>query len=260
MRSTWLGWVISCALAAATLGCRTPSPTWNGTWKLNPSKNSYKGPVITISISTDGEYRWADGSSSFTFRCDGKYRPIGKNRTEACVKRSTTALDLVRKESGVKSNAYHWELSDGGKVLKVTATAFRPSGPIILGQNVALRMSGSNGFAGQWRDAVYLQHHTDLTLRLNSQTLHIGYPDAGQYIDAPLDGVDTPVRGPHAPEGVTYAVRPSGQCEFLILAKHDGKVLDQDSLELSNDGRIITESWWNPDRPTDKGTLVYEKK
>ncbi len=87
MRNTWFGEVVFCALVAATLGCRTPSPTWNGTWKLNPLRNSYKGPVITISISTDGEYHWGNGSSSFSFRCDGKYRAIGKNRTEACVKR-----------------------------------------------------------------------------------------------------------------------------------------------------------------------------
>jgi hypothetical protein len=31
------------------------------------------------------------------------------------------------------------------------------------------------------------------------------------------------------------------------------------SLKLSDDG-FITDSWWNPDHPTDKGVFVYEKK
>jgi hypothetical protein len=259
MRSAWFSWVVFCALAA-TSGCRTPSPDWNGTWKLNPSKSSFQGPVVTISISADGEYRLDDGKSSFTFRCDGKDRPIGNNGTRACVKSSATVLDLIRKENGVKTTASHWELSAGGKVLTWTATAFRPSGPVITSQIVASRISGSNDFAGKWRDTSYLQQHADMTLRLDNQALHIGYPSAGQYIDAPLDGVEAAVYGPHAPEGTTRAVRPAGKREFLTLSKRNGKALTQGSLELSDDGRVITESWWNPGQPAHKGALVYEKK
>lgn len=259
MKNARFGWVIFCALAA-TSACQTPSPDWNGTWKMNPSKGNFQGPILTISISADGEYRYDDGSSSFTFRCDGKDRPTGKNRTQACVTGSATVLDMIREENGAKTNAYHWELSDGAKVLTTTATAFRPSGPVITGQVVASRISGSNGFAGQWRDTSYLQRHADLTLRFDTQTLHIAYPSAGQYIDAPLNGLDAAVHGSHVLEGMTYGVRPAGRREFLILTKRNGKVFTQGSLELSGDGRIITESWWKPNQSSGKGTFVYERK
>jgi hypothetical protein len=259
MKDTCLVWVVFCALPA-TQGCRTPSPDWNGTWKLNPSRGNYQGPILTFSVSADGEYRYDDSSLSFTFRCDGKDRPIEKNRTRACVKSSATVLDLTQKKDGVKTSASHLELSADGKVLTATATAFRPSGPIITMQVVASRMSGSNDFAGQWRDGSFLQRHADMTLSLDSQTLHISYPSAGQYIDAPLSGVDAAVRGPHAPEGTTYAVQTIRRREIFTLTKRNGKAVTQESLELSNDGRVITDSWWNPDRPADKGTLVYEKK
>jgi hypothetical protein len=166
MRNACSGWVIFCALAA-TLGCRAPSPDWNGTWKLNPSKSNFQGPILTISISVDGEYRYDDGNASFVFRCDGKDRPIPKNRTLACVKSSATVLDLTQKEDGVKTNAYHWELSADGKVLTATATEFRPSGPVVKGRAVTSRLSGSNDFAGQWQDTSYLQRHADMTLRLD---------------------------------------------------------------------------------------------
>jgi hypothetical protein len=227
---------------------------------MNPSKGNFQGPIFTISISADGEYRYDDGDSSFTFRCDGKDRPTGNNRTRACVKSSATALDLTRNENGVKTDAYHWELSADGKVLTATATAFRSSGPVITLQIVASRMSGSNGFAGQWRDPSFLQRHADMTLWLDSRTLHISYPSGGQYIDALLDGVDAALQGPNAQEGTTKAVRLVGRRKFLTLEKRNGKVLTQGSLELSDDGRVITESWWNPDRPADKGRFVYEKK
>jgi hypothetical protein len=259
MRTARFGWVVFYALAA-TVGCRSSSSDWNGTWKLNTSKSSFQGPVFTISISADGEYSWDDGSSSFTFRCDGKDRPIEKNRTRACVKSSATVLDLTQKENGIKTRTNHWELSGDGKVLTATATEFPPSGPVIVSQVVASRVSGSNDFAGRWRDPSYLQQHADLTLRLDSQTLHISYPSAGQYFDAPLDGVDAAMHGPHAPEGVTYSVRLVGRHEISILTKRNGKPLTQGSLDLSDDGRDITESWWNPAHPADKGTFVYERK
>jgi hypothetical protein len=233
-----LRWVVFCALAA-TLGCRAPSPDWNGMWKLNPSKSSFHGPTFTISISADGEYGYDDGSSRFTFRCDGKDRSVEKNRTRSCVKSNATALELTQKENGVKTSVSHWELSGDGNVLMSTATAFRPSGPVITAQVVASRMSGSNDLAGQWRDTTYLQRHADMTLRLDSQTLHLSYPSAGQYIDARFDGVDAAVHGPYAPEGVTYTVRLVGRRDISTLTKRTGKALTQGSLELSDDGRVI---------------------
>jgi hypothetical protein len=260
MRNARFGWVVFYALVATLVSCRASSPDWTGPWKMNPSKSNFQGPIFTISISADGEYRWDDGRSSITFRCDGKDRPIEKNRKRACVKSSVAALDLTQKENAVKTRVGHWELSGDGKVLTSTATEFRPSGPVITGQVVASRMSGSNDFAGQWRDPSCLQRHGDLTLRLDSQTLHISYPSAGQYVDAPLDGVDAAMHGPHAQEGVTYSARLVGRREISILTKRNSNPLTPGSLELSDDGRVITGSWWNPGQPADKGRRVYEKK
>lgn len=259
MRHARFGSVVFCALAA-TSGCRAPSPDWNGAWKLNPSKSSFQGQVLTISISTGGEYRFDEGNWSSTFSCDGKDRPIGNNRTRACVRSSVTALDITLKENGVKTRATHDELSTDGKVFTTTVTEFRPNGPVTTSQILFSRLSGSNGFAGRWRDTSCLQQHADMTLRLDKQALHIDYPSAGQQIDAPLDGAEAPVHGPHTPEGTTLAVRSAGRREFRTVTKRQGKLFSQGTLELSNDGRAITDSWWNPSQPADKGTLVYEKK
>ncbi len=258
MRNAWFGWAVFCALVA-TQGCRAPSPDWNGTWKLNPTKSSYQGQVLTISISADGEYRF-DESSSHTLRCDGKDQPIGNSRTRVCVKSGVTALDITLKENGIKTRVTHDELSTDGKVFSTTVTEFRPTGPVITSQIFFSRLSGSDDFAGQWRDTSYLQQHADMTLRLDNQALHIDYPSAGRHIDAPLDGVEAEVRGPHVLEGATLAVQPAGNREFLIVTKLHGKVFTQGSLKLRNDGRIITTSSWTPDRPDVKGTLVYERK
>jgi hypothetical protein len=226
---------------------------------LNPTKSSYQGQVFAISISADGEYHYDFGNSGFALRCDGKDRPIGNNRTRACVKSGVTVLDITQKENGVKTRATHAELSTDGKVLRSTVTEFGPNGPIITHQATFSRLLGSSDFTGQWRDTSYLQQHADMMLRLDNQALHISYPNAGQYIDAPFGGMDAMVHGPN-PEGVTYAAQHAGRRELLYLTKRNGKVLNQGSLKLSNDGRTIIDIWWDPDRPDDKGTLVYEKE
>lgn len=254
-----LVYIIFCLLLGIS-GCRAPSADWNGTWKINPSKGNFQGPMFTISISADGEYRYDDGRSSFTFRCDGKDQPIGNNATRSCVKSSATTLKLTRKKNGTKTNAYQWELSSDGKFLTSTAAVFRFGGPVVTSQIISSRMSGLNSFAGQWQDMSYLQRHANMTLKLDSHILHISYPSAGQYVDVPLDGEDAVVRGPHAPEGTTYAARLVRRHEIHTLTKRNGKALTQGSLELSDNGRVITESWWNPGQPADKGIFVYEKK
>jgi hypothetical protein len=170
------------------------------------------------------------------------------------------ALDITLKKNGAKTRATHDELSTDGKFFTTTVTEFRPNGPIVTSQIIFSRLSWPNGFAGRWRDTSYLQQHGDMTLRLDNQTLHIDYPNAGQQIKAPLDGVETAVRGPHVLEGSTFAVRPAGRREFRTVTKRQGKLFSQGTLELSEDGKTIANSWWNPSQSSDKGTLVYDKQ
>jgi hypothetical protein len=258
VRKLRFDWVC-CAFVVATAGCQVSSRGWNGMWKLDLGKSSYPGQILTISNPAEGEYRF-DESSSHTIHCDGKDHTLGNNRTLVCVRNGVTTLDISLKENGAKTRATHDELSSDGKAFTTTVTEFRPGGPTITSQIVFSRLSGSDGFAGRWRDISYLQQHAEMALRLEKQTLHIDYPNAGQHIDAPLDGSDAPILGPGTLTGATYAVRLAGHHKFVATAKRNGKLFTQGSLELSNDGRTITDSWWNPDRPDIKGVLLYEKQ
>lgn len=258
MKIASVGW--SLFVLTAGLGCRTPSSLWNGAWRLDASRSSFRGAVIMISISTDGEYRYNIGDSGFSFRCDGKDRAVGENHTEACVNSSSTTLDLIRKDDGVETNRHHWELSTDGRVFTSTTTALRPNGPVVTAHIIASRISGTNGFAGQWRDTSYLQKYAAMELRLDRGTLHIGYPIAGEYIDASIDGADAIVHGSGHPEGMSYELRAVGRLEFLIMTKRNGTVLTKGSLELSPDGHVITDTWWNPDQQNGKNSYVYERK
>jgi hypothetical protein len=99
-----------------------------------------------------------------------------------------------------------------------------------------------------------------MTLKFDSHAVHINYPNCGEYVDAPFNGTDTVVHGPHVADGFTDSVLFAGRREIIEVTKRNGKTITQGFLELSKDGRFITDSWWNPGEPAVKDILVYEKK
>jgi len=259
MKNAFLTGVFFCAFIAL-LGCGTISPDWNGTWRLDASKSTYKGLILSISISADGEYRSDDGPVSNTFRCDGVYRSMGDDRTQACVKNKENSLDLIRMKNGAKINTYHWEISADGKTLTSTATAFRSSGPVVLGRLVAPRISGSTGFAGTWLDISRLHERDDMTITLDSQALHVIYPNTGENIDAPFNGTYVAISGPSAEEHSAYTALVTGRRSISLLSKYKNRSLDPYLFELSDDGKVITQSWRDTNQPSGKSTIVYEKE
>lgn len=240
-------------------GCRARAPNWDGTWSLNPSKSSFQGLMMTISISGNNEYHYDDGVVSISFRCDGKLRSIGNNRAQKCVQTSPTALDQTLMKNGVKASTIRWELSAGGKVFTSTATLFGSDGAVVRHQLVASRISGSNSFVGQWQDRSVFQNYSGRILRLDNQYLHIGSPNSGKFVDVPLDGTPATMYGDSGLAERTYRVHRIGPGGLEIVGTLNGHAVSEESLKLNNDGSVIIGSWWNPSRPTDKATLYYEK-
>lgn len=227
--------------------------------ELDFSQSTFQSSQVTITVSPDGEYRDDDGVVS-TFRCDGKYRQIGQHREENCVQISASELDRNVLENGIKTKTYHWKMVDGGKILTSTAIKLGPDGPSVIGQLVLSRMYGSNDFAGEWQNATPLKQDAEMTLRLNDQFLHLGYPNAEQFVDVPLDGAEATAYGSNASAGVTFAGKKIGKRKYLLVGSTSGRPYKRETLELSDDGRTITVSWSNADKPVPSATLVYEKQ
>ena len=262
MKNRCLAWAFAGVISMAALGWSMASPVWNGTWKLNASKSTIPGPSFSITISPTGEYHYDNGTYSYSFRCDGKQYSQGPNRMISCLQTSAFVMDTTSKENGGKvSPAHiHWQLSADGKTLTSKETSIQADGSVKPRELVYSRTSGSNGFAGGWRDTRRMESKPLLQLALNKRSLHIAFSEIGQYIDAPLDGSDAPVHGPGAPQGLTVAITPHGPQEFLTLQKVGGKIIHQGSLRLSADGRTLVEEYWHPSAPDQKATLVYEKQ
>jgi len=259
MRNSCLGWAFAGLIWMGALGCSRALPDWNGTWKLNESKSSIAGPSFSMTISPTGEYHYNNGAYSFSFRCDGKEYSM-LNRTISCLQTSASALDTTSKENGAKVTTAHWELSADGKMLTIGGTSIQSDGAVKSKEIIYSRTSASTGLAGDWTDLKRLKSIPALSLALNERSLHIAFSDGGQYMDAPLDGSDAPMRGPGVRQGLTMAISPRGPREFLTLRKFGGQIVNQGTLRLSADGAYLVEEYWPPSKPDQKAVLVYERQ
>ena len=263
MESKLLGRACVGTICMIALGCFSPpgsAPIWNGTWKINESKSNIPGPSFSLTLLPTGEYHSDTGTYSFDFRCDGKEYTTRPSRTISCMESSPSEMDMTTKEDGKKVGTTHWELSSDGRALKEKGNSTGADGSVRTTERIYLRTSGSNGFVGGWQDTKRLESRPQMVLALNDRVLHVAFSGNGQYMDAPLDGTDSPCHGPSIPKGCTIAIRPNGPREFLSVRKIDGKIVNQGALQLSTDGNTLIEQYWRPSRPDEKATLVYEKQ
>jgi hypothetical protein len=170
-------------------------------------------------------------------------------------------METTAKENGTKVKTAHWELSADQKALTIKPTSIQsgePARPLVA---VYMRTSGSAGFAGGWKDMNRLESEPQL-MRLTpiDHSLHLVYPEAGQYADPGLNGTDATVHGQQVPLGLTIAIEPNGSYEFLITRKLGGQIVNQGFFRLSEDRRTLVEEYWRPERPNERAVLIYEKQ
>jgi hypothetical protein len=170
-------------------------------------------------------------------------------------------LELINRKNGIKTLTVQWELSPDGKMLTVKATSLSGDGSTRPWVSQYLRVSGSTGFAGGWRNTNPLVHVPPIwQIRLGNHRLQYAFPGRSQYADVALDGSDATVRGTGTPVGSSIAFKELSPRDLSMTKKLDGQVLSIGYLQITADGRSLTESYWSPERPNEKAVLVYEKQ
>lgn len=240
---------------------RPPSPDWNGTWKLNAARSVVPAPTMQVSIAADGTYHSKAGGSDTHFRCDGKEREASEILTAFCTQKNGSDLEITAFRNGSKVFIAEWKLSADGNLLTVQSTRFHTDGSVKVKESRYARTSGSNGFAGGWKDVNPLDGSA-LTWEISAgkKAVHFSYPDREIHADALLDGTDTAFQGQLASPGWTIAVVKRGPREFDLTNKMHGTVARVGYWRISDDGRSLTESYWVPGRSNDKLTRVYDKQ
>jgi len=263
--SRFLRYPVMLVLSVSAInGCHGWTPSWDGNWKLNPTKSLVKGGYITIAASPDSGIRLTNDAFNFDFHCDGKEysNPNGKALTTTCFQVNTTKWKLTYRRNGTMSSEVFWELSPDNNTLTIQGKSIQPNGSSRAVEHVYYRRDGGKGFVGRWQAKNPLESHpTLLKLSVEGNRLHSAYPEFGEYVDAPLDGTSAPVHaGPWAREGFAVSVRKEGPLQMHTESSFEGRVYREGTLRLSDDGRTVVQESWVPERPNEKDSIVYEKQ
>jgi hypothetical protein len=257
-----------CAIAAVLAGCHlTPSP-WDGQWTLNKAKSHYAAPTFSVAISPSGEYHVDNGAFGYSFLCDGKEYAAASGHTTSCTHISERAIAL-KGLADEESTSARWELSADGKTLTINADRIQIDGSGEGGagrgvlkhqQKVLERVSGSSGFAGQWRETKPLESLSPtVVLILNYSAFHFENSEVGQFSDSRAGDPPSPIRGANQPDGFARSVEIPGPRQLQTEDTFDGRVIRRTSWKVSDDGHTLYEESWTPESPAQKDLLVYQK-
>jgi hypothetical protein len=247
-----------CLLVFAAFPALAQSP-WNGTWKLNQARSHMTGDTFTLT-KAGGKYHYDGGSVQYDYACDGKDYPTFGGETVSC-KDTATTLDSTYKQNGKLVQTTKRQLDAGGKSYTSTSTYMRPDGGSTVTKTTFTRVGQGTGMAGTWKTASTSSDHVGtFTMRMNGDSLHYESPEDHATWDGTLDGTPAPVKGPAIPDGLMVSEKLEGPNKMVSVATINGKEIGRSEDTLSADGKSFTEINWDPAKPNEKQTLIYEKQ
>lgn len=256
---------VYCILLAAMLGgssapALSSNASWNGTWKLDPAKSQMTGDTVTYSMNANGTIHSSNGGTfDYNFACDGKNYTEFTGYTTACNKVGDTTYLGTDKRNGKLASTWRQVISANGKSMTVTTKGPRPDGTTYTVVDTYERLSGTSGLVGEWKHVRSTSVPGLVTIAISGNTLTMRYPSYKSSVAGRLDGSDAQAIGPTVPAGVTVSFKPLGSRQIYEVTKFKGKVIAEDTLTLSADGRMMTDVVSTPGQSA-KQTYVYDKQ
>ena len=252
----------SVCLFALTLALAIPAlaqSPWSGTWKLNQAKSKLTGDTYTVT-SVGDKYHYDGGSLQYDFACDGKDYPTIGGETVSCHETSTTR-DTVVKQNGKAVATIHRQIDPDGHSYTGTRTDMLASGGTTVSKTVFTRVGQGGGFSGTWKSASTSSNRVEpFILKVNGDSMHMEVPEERLTWDGKLDGTPAAVHGPDIPEGLTVSEKAEGPNKLVSDIALGGKHLQHAEDTLSADGKSFSEISWDPAKPNEKQTSVFEKQ
>lgn len=246
------------ALAFSAIPALAQSP-WNGTWKLNQAKSHMTGDTYTLTKSGN-KYHYNGGSVQYDYACDGKDYPTLAGETVSC-KDTATTLDSTYKQNGKIDQTINRQVDPSGKSYTSISTYFRPDGGKTVTKNTFARVGQGNGIAGTWRSTSTSSNHVGtFTMRVDGNSMHFESPEDRMTWDGKLDGTPTAPRGPDMPTGLMISQKSEGPDKVVSEVSIGSKHFWHSEDTMNADHKSYTEVGWDPAKPNEKSTYVYEKQ
>jgi hypothetical protein len=242
-----------CAAAAADL-------PHVGRWRLNPARSDFGGLTLAFESTAAGAVRGSvNGGPCNTFSFDGRDVPTHSGYTSSWRQLDARTWSSTTKLNGAIISTDRFQLSGDDRRLSYTSTGTQPDGKSLTTRLTYVRTSGATGLIGTWKAAAMPQGEQEVEfLRWGEHGLTLRATNAT--CEAQLDGKDYRLTGPTMPAGATLSLTQTGPRSILLLQKQSGRLVSQNTLTVSPDGRTLTETVRGTDAARTRATKVYERQ
>lgn len=253
--------LVLAVVAAFSAPCFAATPNWNGTWKRDQARSHMAGGTVTITKTGPESYRLTNGSLTEDITCDGKAHPALAGRDGTCKKLKGGGYEMTTILHGKVLGRSHVTFSSNQKEQYTTSTNYLPNGKTTTSHSTQIRLSGTKGLAGKWRQTKYSTSSPGImVISVSGDTIHFHNPAQKGTLTAKLDGTPASPMGPNAPRDLTVGVKKISPTKLHETVRLNGKIVGEDTMTLSPNGKTITDISWNPAQPNQKETEVYTKQ
>jgi hypothetical protein len=241
-----------------------PASPWDGSYRLDYNSSQLAGDSFTYTKSADGMWHLISDDGTFDFKPDGQsYTLHDPDRTQTATMHGPRAF-TVKSQSGKMKQTIHVLLSADGRALSAVTTKVSPDHPPVTVTTEMSRNGAGDGFFAKWTSTkLAVSGGTPALLTIGTTSAGVvtwSYsPDAASLSGLP-DGTPLPVVGPGIPPGDTISFQTVSPRRMEFVTAHDGKTMTVGYYQLSEDGRQLDDTYWDPKDPAIRQTKVYRRQ
>lgn len=256
--------LVSFAMAALVVSVgsasRAADSPWSGTWKLDNAKSKLTGTTFTYAAAAGGKMTFSDGSTSFTFACDGKPYQTIPGEAVTCTKSGSTTYAFSYTDNGKASGTETDIISANGSTYASVALSKDAHGDSHATKSEFTRIGTGDGLVGTWK-STKTQSSTPETFTLAATATTISYSNPFKAdVAMRLDGTPSALTGPTVPKNIVLVTKPAGPSKINFVIRVGGKITNYSTWTVSADRKTLTWIGWSPGKKNEATSAVYEKQ
>lgn len=229
---------LAAVISAASFALAVDTP-FAGTWKLNLNKSKLAGDTVKFAAIGDA-MRITAGGVSYVFKPDGSASKttFGTASWKKVDDHSWEETDMV---NGRLDSTNTWTLAGDGKTLTEHVTGDKPGGGRFDETTTFVRIAGTSGLAGTWRDREFKTTSPSLiVISDRDHGLIFDEPDFKLKAMGTFDSKPGTVEGPSIPPGASFTMTRVSSHTFKMVRTQNGKPFDSATWTVSPDGKVMT--------------------
>jgi hypothetical protein len=236
--------IVLLAASGAAAVSHSQSPL-DGTWRIDAAKSKFDQKPFTI-YTSQGWYHCVSCTPPFDVQADGQFHSVAGQPFDTV---SVTLIDphtirIVTKKGDKTIEDDTATVSADGKMTTIKTVTYPPNGDGPQNSSMTLKRvgvlaAGVHATSGDWVPLKISDTEADLTFTFKSNGDELTMTDpTGDSYTAKFDGSDYPYKGGYYTSAVS--LKRVDAHTIVETDKRDGKVLNEQKMTVSPDGKSMT--------------------